>query len=111
MWFDREVETGDDAVLESVLVDVLVDMLDVDVLEDGDVELLDLQLSREGSSDFLGRFKRGARQMRDRCRTRGREVEEKATFQAKFRLHIEQATSSGSCTVHRVTTLTVLFSK
>ena len=35
---------GDDAVLESVLVDVLVDMLEVDVLEEWDVELLDLQL-------------------------------------------------------------------
>ena len=82
MWFDREVDelvklAGDDAVLESVLVDVLVDMLEVDVLEDRDVELLDLQLSREGSSDFLGRSR-----IRGRCRTRGRQVQQKTTFHA-----------------------------
>ena len=48
--FNREVDelvklASEDAVLESVLVDVLVDMLEVDVLEEWDVELLDLRVS------------------------------------------------------------------
>ena len=64
MWFDREVDelvklAGDDAVLESVLVDVLVDMLEVDVLEDRDVELLDLRCDS---------CETDAQQIGDRCR-------------------------------------------
>ena len=50
---------GDDAVLESVLVDVLVDMLEVDVLEEWDVELLDLRCDS---------CETDAQQIGDRCR-------------------------------------------
>ena len=79
--FDREVDElvklrRDDRVLERVLVVTL----EVVVLEEEDVELLDLQL--EGSSDFLGRLRTDARKMRDRCETRRRQTQEKATFHA-----------------------------